>query len=296
MIKKNLKYIILFFIVIVLTLSSIVTVNAAIGKKSYAKNKYIWIYINDQRKILPSGYGYPCYGQGTDNKNILYIPLSVITDMCGCQVSPLEKQLNADGEYTYYAQVSGKKNFTVTLYSDEIDGIKLAGKTFILKGTDAAKTNVIMVPLGFAKDYFELETEVERPVGRGIYDYCSLAINIKGGIDDSSNVVLTPPTETGDDSSNNGSDTLYYVHAQDIFYHLGTCSSLQNDTLRAQLSEYECIHWGYTKCPICMGTGIPEATSFSLETPIVETPSDIINTEEIGSDENVVVDDNVYSE
>lgn len=264
MLKKNFKKFILFFIIFSLLLCSLITVHAAIGKKTYAKNKYIWIYINDERKILPSGYGYPCYGQGTDNKNILYIPLSVITDMCGCEVSPLKKQLNSDGEYTYYAEVTGEKNFTVYLYSDEIDGIKLAGKTFILKGTDAAKTNVIMVPLGFAKDYFGLKTEVKRPVGRGIYDYCSLAINITGGIKDSSDVVLTPPNETGGDEENDGSDTIYFVHAQDSYYHLGTCSTLQNDTLRAQLSEYECIYWGYTKCPICLGNNDSETSTSSF--------------------------------
>lgn len=270
MLKKTIKHIFLFLLIIILLISSTTRVDAAIGKKTYAKNKYIWIYINGERKILPSGYGYPCYGQGTDNKNVLYIPLSVITDMCGCEVSPLSKQINSEGGYTYYAEVTGSKNFTVYLYSDEIDGIKLAGQTFILKGTDASKTNVIMVPLGFAKDYFGLTTECKRPVGRGVYDYCSLAINITGGIDDDSDVVLTPPTQGGSDVEDNpGSDTLYYVHAQDAFYHLGTCSTLINDTLRAQLSEYECIYWGYTRCPTCLGSSVePQTLSVSDYTSI----------------------------
>ena len=254
--KKTLKIFTILGLLIALLFTSIVPAHAAIGKKTYAKNKYIWIYINGERKILPSGYGYPCYGQGRDNKNVLYIPLSVIAEMCGCTVSPLKKQASSDSAdgYTYYAEVTGEYSFTVYLYSDEINGVKLAGETFILKGTDAAKTNVIMVPLGFAKDFFNLSTEVKRPVGRGVYDYCSLAINIKGGVTNTSGTVLNPPTSSGGDENNTGTDTLYFVHAQDVYYHIGTCPSLVNDTLRAQLSEYECIYWGYSRCPVCLGS------------------------------------------
>ncbi len=277
--KKHFKLISIIGLLFVLIFSSIVPAYAAIGKKTYAKNKYIWIYVNDERKILPSGYGYPCYGQGRDNKNVLYIPLSVIAEMCGCTVSPLKKQLNSTtGEYTYYAEVTGEYNFTVYLYSDEINGTKLAGETFILKGTDAAKTNVIMVPLGFAKDYFKLTTEVKRPVGRGVYDYCSLAINIKGGVNGSSGTVLTPPSSSGDEN-NTGTDTLYFVHAQDTYYHIGTCPALVNDTLRAQLSEYECIYWGYSKCPICLTD-----TTSTMTTPTPE----VLYTENVQAEEEEV--------
>lgn len=282
MLRKNIKYVSLLFLVFILVISTILPVQAAIGKKTYAKNKYIWVYINGERKIIPSGHGYPCYGQGTDNKNILYIPLSILTDMSGCELSPLKKQLGTNGEYTYYAEVTGEKNFTVELYSDEIAGTKLAGKTFILKGTDAAKTNVIMVPLGFAKDFFGLNTEVKRPIGRGVYDYCSLAINITGETEGSDDSVLTPPSSGEGDENNPGSDTIYFVHAQDAYYHLGTCTSLLNDTLRAQLSEYECIYWGYTKCPSCLGV------SGNTVQPVPTTEpsnSEDFSQEEIISDE-----------
>ena len=274
--KKTFKFLIILGLLFTILLASIVPVRAAIGKKTYAKNKYIWIYIDGERKILPSGYGYPCYGQGRDNKNVLYVPLSVIAEMCGCTVSPLKKQADstaADG-YKYYAEVTGAKTFTVYLYSDEINGVKLAGPTFILKGTDAAKTNVIMVPLGFAKDFFDLTTEVKRPVGRGVYDYGSLAINIKGGINNSSETVLNPPSSSGGNEDNEGTDTLYFVHAQDAYYHIGTCPSLVNDSLRAQLSEYEAIYWGYTKCPVCF----PQATTYTV--PTNNTVEEVQNTEE----------------
>ena len=291
--RFNKKRILLFLLAIILFFGSTISVNAALGKKTYAKNKYIWIYVNGERMILPSGYGYPCYGQGTDNKNILYIPLSVLADMNGCEVSPLRKQLGGDGKYTYSAEVTGEYNFTVNLYSDEIDGIRLAGETFILKGTDAATTNVIMVPLGFAKDYFGLQTEVKRPVGRGVYDYCSLAINITGETINSEDTLLKPPVSDENESNedNEGGDTLYFVHAQDTHYHLSTCSSLVNDTLRAQLSEYECLYWGYTKCPLCLGTSSLNVQTYQA---INDEPEEIENQEESDDEnyENEESDDN----
>ena len=39
------------------------------GKRVLATDKYIWVFVDGERKILTENAGYPCFGQGVDNKN-----------------------------------------------------------------------------------------------------------------------------------------------------------------------------------------------------------------------------------
>lgn len=255
MIKKVFKTFVFFLIFITLFLN--VNIFAA-GKRVLAEDKYIWVYINGERKLIPEEDGYPCFGQGIDNKNVLYMPLNIICDMTGYNVSALKKiPSNPEGtEYTIYVTVSNStKSFDISLNSTVFDGIQLAGKVFVLKGTEGTENPVVMVPLGIAKDYFNLDIEVKRPIGRGVLDYCSLAINFSGnGILDGDDIIDVP---NGDDSSDrpnldeeNIQKNYYYVSTANNYYHTYTCSLLNKSFSR--LSEYECVFWGYEKCSTCL--------------------------------------------
>ena len=251
---KN-KKIFLMFVVFLLFFINVSTTFAA-GKKIVAKNKYIWIYVDGERKIIPEKYGFPCYGQGRDNKNTLYIPLNVIAEISGNQVSPLMKSIGENGEYSYYADIKGTKEYRVIIGEDKINDIKLASAPFILKGTAGTDNKVIMVPLGFAIDGFGLKVEVKRPIGRGVYDYCSLAINFSGENiykNDNSGIIDVPNNNGNTDGLDGASNELYYVHSEDDYYHKEGCSLLEKSDIqfRSKLSEFEVLFWGYTKCPEC---------------------------------------------
>lgn len=228
------------------------------ANKVKAKDKYIWIYVNGERKLIPEGYGYPCFGQGRDNKNVLFIPLKVIADIAGYELSPLMKAKNEKGDYVYYANLKGTKEYKVIIGEYKIGDIKLASAPFILKGTLETDNQAIMVPLGFATDAFGLKVEVRRPIGRGVYDFCSLAINFSGitlpeNKEDSGIIDVPNSKGTIEDLEDASLDIYYYVHLEDGHYHKEDCELLTkgNQELKTKLSEYEARFWGYTKCPKC---------------------------------------------
>lgn len=255
--KEKIINVFLLFLITIIFFSSINVLAA--GKRVIAENKYIWIYVDGERKLIAEEDGYPCFGQGIDNKNVLYMPLNIICDMVGYEVSPLKKIVqNAEGtEYTIYVTVSnGTNSFDVSLGATSFNGVALAGETFVLKGTEASGNPVVMVPLGIAKDYFNLDIEVKRPVGRGIYDYCSLAINFSGNELSEGDDIMDVPN--GDDSSDRPDidegdvqEGFYYVSTANNHYHAYNCSLINKSY--SKLSEYECIFWGYEKCPTCLG-------------------------------------------
>lgn len=246
---------ILSIFLIFLTILNLNAVNVSAAKRVVASSKYIWVYVEGQRKFIPTKYGYPCFGQGTDNKNVLYVPLRLLTDITGCELSEVEKSTSLTGS-TLKCTVSGPFNFDVTLYSDVINDIKIAGNVFLLNGTVATNTNVVMVPLGVAKDIFGLSTEVKRPVGRGIYDYCSLGINFTGDAIVSTDEIIAVPNSSGTASTDvleDATDTVYVDTDANHYYHSSNCEMLTYGSNIASMTEYEAAKWGFTKCPNCLG-------------------------------------------
>jgi hypothetical protein len=233
----------------------------AVGKRIIAENKYIWIYVNGERKIIPENSGYPCFGQGLDNKNVLYVPLEVICNILNWEVSNVKNYENplVPKEYIFYVTVSnGKSSFDVVVGSNKFDTKTMAGNAFILKGTEYSRKPVVMVPLGVAKDYFGLDLEVKRPVGRGVYDYCSLAINFSSENlkDEDMDGFIDVPSGSGSEDEKveipdwEVLDGYFFVSSLNDYYHIYTCDFIGKDY--AQLSEYECYFWGYEKCPDCL--------------------------------------------
>lgn len=250
--KINLKTLMIIFLMIIMTIINVIPVQA-IGRRVTQQDKYIWIYVFGQRKLLSSDMGYPCFGQGIDNKNVLFVPLKLLTELTGCELSPLKKKTNGDGSYILYADVTGNKSYQVILGDNNINGIPCASAPFVLKGTEENGTNVIMVPLGFAKDGLNLDIEVEKPRGRGVYDYCSLAINFDGeNVTIGSKEIIGVPDSTGNSSiaSDTTTSDKYFVSVYDSdYYHKQNCSRLTGTT--SSISQFECEFWGYKPCPEC---------------------------------------------
>ena len=251
------KVIPMLMMAIILFLSFSCDAYAMRGKRILASDKYIWVYINDSRYILSDTTGYPCFGQGVDNKNILYMPLNLIANISGYAVSPLKKTTNPDtGEYDIYVTVSNSnESFDVYKDSQDFNGKRLAGKTFILKGTEESGNPIMMVPLGIAKDYFNLNMEVKRPVGRGVYDYCSLAINFKGAnmLTDATEAVLEVTGEAAGFHQITDWSTVfkfYKVSLGNKKYHNPGCKYIGKNS--ASLSYPECVYWGFEPCPDCI--------------------------------------------
>lgn len=244
--KKTYKVIIFMLILLILfpTLTSF-----AAGKRVIAENKYIWVYLNGERKLLADEDGYPCFGQGIDNKNVLYIPLNLICDMAGYEISPIMNTIQGQEKVYYVTLKSIYETFDLYVGQNKMNGTKMAAETFVLKGTEASGNPIIMVPLGVAKDYFGFELEVKRPVGRGVYDYCTLAINFTKEFANEDDLIDVPNAE-GNKATNIEGENKYYVSVADKCYHKFNCSHLSKTY--AKISEYECVYWGYAKCPYCM--------------------------------------------
>lgn len=251
---RNFKYIYMLFCVIFLVMYSTIT-SYAIGRKVTQQDKYIWVYVFGQKKLLSTTMGYPCFGQGIDNKNVLFVPLKLLTELTGCQLSPLKKKQNADGGFTYFADVTGSQSYQVIIGDNTINGIKCASAPFVLKGTKDTGDNVIMVPLGFAKDGLGLTIEVEKPKGRGVYDYCSLAINFSGDkVIIGSDQIIGVPDSTGKSSiaSDTSTSDKYYVSIYDsVYYHKAGCPNLKGSI--SEISQFEAEFWGYKPDPQCFG-------------------------------------------
>lgn len=239
------------------------------GKRVLAGDKYIWVYVNGERKLLADNAGYPCFGQGIDNKNILYMPLNIIANISGYVVSPLRRENGEDGEVKMYVTVTNEsESFNVYLGDTNFNGMKMADYTFILKGTEESGNPVFMVPLGVAKDYFKLNIECKRPVGRGIYDYCSLGVNFSGGkpIEEGSSGIISVILSGGDASrvdylfeiEDLDDYNTYYVSSGNNYLHNKDCQYISKNYVT--LNYLECIYWGFERCPVCIEDSDPGFT------------------------------------